>query len=171
MAKLDGLKEHVDQALDVACQQLTRVVHLEKLEWQQLSLSQQRSEAAAAAEGLKRLRNIFRARFDENLSFEAKEYADEANAILNDLFGNLDHYLQYDPSLEQEKLKQLGGRLCGEPGPLLTTQWIINGSISSPNECYLVQGSFSDWLLYHVVPSLSQIYGAKGVHKWLAKAQ
>lgn len=132
LAKLDGLKEHVDQALDVACQQLTRVVHLEKLEWQQLSLSQQRSEAAAAAEGLKRPRNIFRALFDENLSFEAKEYADEATAILNDLFGNLDHYLQYDPSLEQEKLKQLGGRLCGEPGPLLTTQWIING-IASPH--------------------------------------
>lgn len=35
----------------------------------------------------------------------------------------------------------------------------------------MVKGSFSDWLLYHVVPSLSQLYGAKGVHQWLAKAQ
>ena len=82
------------------------------LRWQQLSLSQQRSEAAAAAEGLKRPRNIFRARFDENLSFEAKEYADEATAILNDLFGNLDHYLQYGPFIGTRKAEAVGREAC-----------------------------------------------------------
>ena len=100
MAKVDGFQEHIDEALESACQQLLNVVKLERLEWQQLALSKQRTETACKKDSNMPLPflHVQEPRFDEYWSDEAREYADEATAILNSLFGDLDHYLRYYPS-------------------------------------------------------------------------
>ena len=96
LAKVDGLEEEIDEALDRACQQLLKVVELEKLEKQHLFVAKRQFEESDSSRR-KLKSHVFPIPLAEVFSEEAVECADEATTILNDLFGTLQDYLRYDP--------------------------------------------------------------------------
>eukprot|EP00438_Fugacium_kawagutii_P000455 Skav229754 [mRNA] locus=scaffold1796:81199:84558:- [translate_table: standard] len=115
MAKIEGLEKHVDEALESACKELSHVVKLEKLEWQHLSLAKREAEDNYKHKN-SRVHLVFPMQFSEYESAEAKQYADEAISILDQLFGHLNDYLRYQsgPAGYLELAKQMHPDTAGD---------------------------------------------------------